>query len=164
MKTTNSQLVAGLPAPCLKFLCYLESLLTTDVPNYAYIDSLFDQLFACSGQHPDVPYDWEKRARPSSCILPSTFDVNHAIGDIGSSNHIASEADVPLRSRRLARGLVGVPVVEGSMISPVDSIVPANPEESEEASKERMIQPHPPPPFIPPSNASISRRPTILFR
>lgn len=64
-KQHTAHLVVSLPAPCLAWFEHLHSLDYADRPDYQLLQSHLKDLFDCSGDPEDVPFDWDQVNDPS---------------------------------------------------------------------------------------------------
>ncbi|KAJ1539854.1 hypothetical protein HK096_000288 [Nowakowskiella sp. JEL0078] len=70
---TNFNLIAGLPEPVFHIFSHIHSLSYEDRPNYNLLRFCLKQLFKCSGESENVPFDWEVRTMnvpPRSMPVP----------------------------------------------------------------------------------------------
>ena len=56
---TNSDLVKHLPNPVQHLYLYLSSLEYSSLPDYQFIESLYQEMFQLSQMPEDVPFDWD---------------------------------------------------------------------------------------------------------
>ena len=66
---TTTQLLLGMPEQTVALLKYLKTLDYFSEPNYEYITSLFDSMFAATNEASDVLWDWEKNDMDTNSML-----------------------------------------------------------------------------------------------
>ncbi|KAI8813965.1 kinase-like domain-containing protein [Cladochytrium replicatum] len=109
---TNPDLIAGLPQPMFTIFEHLSGLGYKDRPDYSLLQNCFDDLFACSGQPDDIPYDWELSEKSQVALLSTNregLNDNFSVGN--RQDRTAEELSIGRNSVRPGQSQHGAGIV-----------------------------------------------------